>query len=140
MSAPTLFYGEAAGARVIALSGDLTQVTVDGTEDVLLGVQWHDWWVAGSAGDAILREMTAIVKTNNGATYTVTPYVDGVPQTTQTVVVTGAVTQPTAVYPLNTDTVRGSRFAVLVQQVAPRTGDFEIIDVGIAYYPLRRTP
>lgn len=140
MSAPTVFYGELDGPRVIALSNDLTQVTADGTEDVLLLVEWHPMWPAGSAGDSILRELTPIVRTNNGATYRVTPIVDGIPQTPQTVVVTGAATRPAAVYPTNSDTVRGTQFAVIIEQVAPRTGDFEVIDCGFALLTLRSSP
>lgn len=137
---PNLFYGEADGARVIALSNDLTQVTEDGTEEVLMAVEYHELWPAGSAGDVILRELTPIVRTNNGATYRVTPIVDGVVQTPQAVTVTGAVTQPASIYPLNSDTVRGSRISALVEQVEPRTGDFELIDVGYALVVIRRTP
>lgn len=137
---PSVYYGEASGPRVIALSNDLTQVTASGTEDVLLSVEWHPMYPAGSAGESILRELTPIVRCNNGATYRVTPIVDDVRQTPQTVVVVGAVTQATGVYPTNTDQVRGSRFAVLIEQVAPRTGDFEVIDCGFALLTLRTSP
>jgi hypothetical protein len=137
---PSVFYGEQDGPRVIGLSNDLTQVTEISTEDVLLTVEYHEVWPAGSAGDAVLRELTPIVRTNNGATYRVTPIVDGVRQTPQEFTVVGAAIQPQSVYPTNTDQVRGSRFGVLVEQLSPRTGDFEVIDVGYAIAVLRRTP
>ncbi len=135
-----MYYGEAEGPRVIALTGDLTQVTADDTEDVLLSVEYHSVWPAGAAGDVILRELSPVVRTNNGATYRVTPIVDDVRQTAVEITVVGAVTQPTAVYPSNTDQVRGSRIGCLIEQLAPRTGDFEVIDCGWAAIILRRTP
>lgn len=137
---PTIYYGEADGPRVVALSNDLTQVTADGTEDVLMSVEWHPTWVAGSAGEAILRELTPVVRCSNGASYRVTPIVDEVVQTPQTVTVTGAVTAPASIYPTNTDQVRGSRFSVLIEQIEPRTGDFEVIDTGYTVVVIRRTP
>lgn len=137
---PTVYYGEAAGPRVIALTTDVQQVTAEGTEDVLLSVLFHSLWPAGSAGDVILRELTPVVRTNNGAVYDVTPLIDDVPQTTQRVTVVGAVTQPTPVYPTNDDVVRGSRIGVRIDQVSPRVGDFELIDVGYTIVVLRRSP
>ena len=134
-----LFYGEV-GSRVIAFTDDLTQVTGESTEDVLLEVEYHSIFPAGAAGDVILRELTPIVSTDNGATYRVTPVVDGVRQTPQEVVVVGAVTQPASVYPTNTDTVRGSRISAVIEQVAPRTGSFAVEDCGFAIAVLRRTP
>lgn len=136
---PTLFYGEV-GSRVMAFSDELTQVTALSTESVLLTVQYHPLWIAGAAGEFVLRELTPIVRFSNGCTFDVTPYVDDEPQTTQRVALAGAGTVPSSIYPSNSDRVRGSRLGVLVQQVGPRTGDFEVVDVGYAVIVLRRSP
>lgn len=140
MPTPTLYYGEFNGPRIIALTDDLTQVTADSTEDVLLAVYYHDLWLEGSAGDFILRELTPVVRITNGGVFDITYYLDEVPQGTQRITLQGSGTIPTKVYPSNADQVRGSRLSVLIEQVAPRTGDFEVVDVGYGVLELRKSP
>lgn len=130
------YLGESDGGRIIRLGGAaLAQITTAGSEAVL--PRWETWDVLpmGAAGDVVFRMVVVTLEVSNGYAIRVTPIVDGTALQAQEFSGGGAgrkVCQAAV-------SARGASCAVLVE-VLSRTGDLEVVNVEVAYFPLRAIP
>jgi hypothetical protein len=130
-----LYYGEAAGPRILRANVGSTQVTPDGVEDVLLEAMMWDLIPAGPSGDAVFRSVDAEVSVSAGYDVEITPFLDGKPLGSQRFTAAGKTTEPAQAFVAE----RGNRLSALVRQQTAAV-DFELQDVTAAFSILRTTP
>lgn len=131
-----LFYGEAAGGRILRGGSGATQVTAGGTEPVLADATTMAVALAGAAGDLSVRGVDVTLAFTNGYDIAVIPIVDDVALPEQRFTRVGGRGQATVQAWI---AVRGSRVAVRARQVT-RSGDVEFINAAVVHVPLRATP
>lgn len=136
MAKQYVYLGESNGARLIRLGGAaLQQITTGGLIDVLLDVGTWPFVPLGQAGDSVFRMLLATVRYTNGFSIRITPTVDGVDLPSQDFGLAGAATFCCEAPIVS----RGAQVSARVQQLS-RTGDLELIDVAVAYAPIRLVP
>lgn len=136
MSRQFIYTGEANGGRIIRHGVDLfTQITTAGTEDVLLALGTWDLVPSGEAGDNVFREVIATVRYTNGFSIRITPSIDGIALAAQDFNGVGAGTLDCQAYVAK----RGARISATIEQLTA-TGTLELVNVQIAYVPLREVP
>lgn len=130
-----LYAGESDGGRIVRFGTGTTQVTPSGTEAVLLDVETWDLLPMGPSGDCVFRSVVVVIAYTNGYAIRVTPYVDGEALTAQSFSGSGSGTTDCQAWIKG----RGARMRVKVEQTS-RTGDLELVDIRLAYVPMRQLP
>ena len=127
----TLYVGESAGARILALGGASTQVGTDFQMDL---TTW-DLIPAGEVGDVLFRSIDVSLNVTGGYSIGITPIIDGVNQAEQTFSGgTTGVVQCQAVV-----AVRGTRIAARLRTVS-RLGAVEVHTIKASFFVVRATP
>jgi len=99
--------------------------------------QLYTWDIApmGEVGDSSFRTIDVSGKCTNGYNVQITPYIDGVPLTTQSF--TGSGTGEFSCQAFIA--ARGARIAALIT-LPTRSGDIEVHNVACSFVPIRRIP
>lgn len=135
-----LFIGEAAGARILRCDTGRTDVTAEGTQDVLLDLECHDNYPGGETADLVFRSCDLAIKHDSGFALMVTPILDGVSQPPQSFSGTAPPAgQDGGAEPQAFIAQRGTRLAIHAQQTAA-TGDVQILDLTTSFVLIRVAP
>lgn len=131
-----LYAGESDGGRIVRFGSGLTQITTASTASVLLDCQTWDLMPMGPSGDCVFRSIVVVIGYSNGYSIRVTPYVDGTALEAQTFSGSGAADATDCQAWVK---ARGARVSVKVEQLT-RTGTLSLVDVRVAYVPMRQVP
>jgi hypothetical protein len=127
----SLYLGESAGARILAVGESATQVG----DDFQIDVTTWDITPAGEMGDVSFRSIDVSLNATGGYAVGITPIIDGVDQAEQTFSggTTGMVQCQAFI------AVRGTRIAARVRTLS-RPGALELYNIQTSYVIVRATP
>jgi len=127
----TFYLGERGGARVLAYGDASTQIDTD----FQASLETWDLTPAGESGSVYFRSIEVTGYAAAGYNIGITPIVDGNALSEQTFSGVGTGEFEAQAFIAN----RGHRCACIVRTIA-RTGDIDLHNVQLSYWPVRSTP
>lgn len=134
-----MFVGESSGARVIQFGIGVSDITIDGTQDVLFDTTTQDAFPGGGGASQVFTQINAVIRHTNGFFLGVTPIVDGQPESEQMFTVSSASVGTDGIFTVKAYfRKRGERVAARIRMTAA-TDVVELVDAIAFYVPIRQS-
>lgn len=136
MATGYVYFGEAAGARVIRYGQGFAQV---GAAYNLEHKTW-DFYPSNEDGAVHYRTLVALIRHTNGYQISIQPILDGVALPAQTFSGGPPAAGAEGIVPCRAWVLKRGRSISAIVKTLNLLGETEIVDISAAYVPLRPTP